>query len=60
LQSVLEAQRWRLNWDTSLTALLVAKLSLSATFTLRFDNDPLPRVKHLDTLSSVNLVYRFF
>lgn len=60
LQSLLEAQRWRLNWNTSVSALLVAKLSLAATFTLRFDNDPLPRVKHLDTLSSLNLVYRFF
>lgn len=60
LQSLLEAQRWRLNWNTSVSALLVAKLSLAATFTLRLDNDPLPRVKHLDTLSSINLVYRFF
>lgn len=60
LQSLLEARRWRLNWNTSISALLVTKLSLAATFTLRFDNDPLPRVKHLDTLSSLNLVYRFF
>ena len=60
LQSLLEGQRWRLNWSSSLSALLVAKLSVAATFTLRFDNDPLPRVKHLDTLSSLNLVYRFF
>jgi putative salt-induced outer membrane protein len=60
LQSLLEGHRWRLNWNTSVSALLVAKLSLAATFTVRFDNDPLPRVKHLDTLSSVNLVYRFF
>lgn len=60
LQSLLEGTRWRLNWNTSVSAQLVAKLSLAATFTLRFDNDPLPQVKHLDTLSSVNLVYRFF
>jgi putative salt-induced outer membrane protein len=60
LQSLLDGQRWRLNWDTSVSAQLVAKLSLAATFTLRLDNDPLPRVEHLDTLSSVNLVYRFF
>jgi putative salt-induced outer membrane protein YdiY len=60
LQSVQDGQRWRLNWVSGLTATLLAKLSLSATFTLRFDNDPLPRVEHLDTLSSLNLVYRFF
>lgn len=60
LQSLQDATRWRLNWDNSLSTLLLSKLSLSATFTLRLDNDPLPRVKHLDTLSSINLVYRFF
>ncbi len=60
LQSLLEGQRWRLNWNTSVSAQLVSKLSLAATFTLRLDNDPLPQVKHVDTLSSVNLVYRFF
>jgi len=60
LQSLLQAQRWRINWSTSISALLVAKLSLAATFTVRLDNDPLPRVKQLDTLSSLNLVYRFF
>jgi putative salt-induced outer membrane protein YdiY len=60
LQSLLDAQRWRLNWDTSLSTVLVAKLALAATFTLRLDNDPLDGVKHLDTLSSINLVYRFF
>ncbi|MCA9711726.1 MAG: DUF481 domain-containing protein, partial [Myxococcales bacterium] len=59
LQSLLQSQRWRLNWDTSFTTLLVSKLSLSATFTLRMDNDPLPGVKHLDTITSLNLVYRF-
>lgn len=60
LQSLLEGQRWRLNWNTSVSAQLVTKLSLAATFTLRLDNDPLAGVRHLDTLSSVNLVYRFF
>lgn len=59
LQSLLEAQRWRLNWVTSFSTVLVRKLSLSATFNLRMDNDPLPGVKHLDTITSVNLVYRF-
>lgn len=59
LQSLQEARRWRLNWDTSLTAQIVSSLSLAATFTLRMDNDPLPGVKNLDTITSVNLVYRF-
>ncbi|MCX4241850.1 DUF481 domain-containing protein [Paraliomyxa miuraensis] len=60
LQSLQQATRWRLNWNTSFSTLLVSKLSMSATFTLRLDNDPLPGVVSLDTLTSVNLVYRFF
>ena len=59
LQSLLEGQRWRLNWVSTFSTILVRKLSLSASFTLRMDNDPLPGVKHLDTISAVNLVYRF-
>ncbi len=59
LQSLQEGQRWRLNWENSLTTVLVGKLSLSATFTLRMDNDPLPGVRNLDTITAVNLVYRF-
>ena len=59
LQSLLDGQRWRLNWVTTFSTLLVSKLSLSASFNLRMDNDPLPGVRHLDTITSVNLVYRF-
>ncbi len=61
LQSVQDAQRWRLNWYATLSAQLVAQLSLAATFSLRMDNDPVAvGVKNLDTNTSVNLVYRFF
>ncbi|MCH9687357.1 MAG: DUF481 domain-containing protein [Deltaproteobacteria bacterium] len=59
LQSLQQGQRWRLNWENSFTTLIISKLSLSATFTLRLDNDPLPGVRHLDTITAVNLVYRF-
>ena len=59
LQSLQEGQRWRLNWENAFTTVLVKKLSLSATFTLRLDNDPLPGVRHVDTITAVNLVYRF-
>lgn len=59
LQSLLEGQRWRLNWVTTFSTVLVRKLSLSASFNLRMDNDPLPGVRHLDTITSINLVYRF-
>jgi putative salt-induced outer membrane protein len=60
LQSVLVAGRWRLNWDIGLTAHLVQKLSLAATFSVRMDNDPLPGVRQTDTLSALSLVYTFF
>lgn len=60
LQSMLVARRWRLNWDTSLSVLLAKKLALATTFTVRIDNDPLPRVRKVDTITALNLVYRFF
>jgi len=60
LQSVQVARRWRLNWNTALSTLLAKKLALAMTFTTRIDNDPLPRVRKVDTITAVNLVYRFF
>ena len=41
------------------TAALSQKFSLSTTFTLRYDNNPLPDVEKLDTVTAVNLTYRF-
>lgn len=60
LQSLLDGKTFRINWDNAVTAQLVQNLSLSATFTLRYENSPLPDVKKLDTISAMNLVYRFF
>ncbi|MBL4689392.1 MAG: DUF481 domain-containing protein, partial [Nannocystaceae bacterium] len=60
LQSVQVARRWRLNWNTALSTLVAKKLALAATFTVRVDNDPLPRVRKVDTITALNLVYRFF
>lgn len=59
LQSLLDGQRWRINWNTRLSVSLVARLSLAATFALRMDNDPFAGAKNLDTNSSLLLVYRF-
>ncbi|MGC4093308.1 MAG: DUF481 domain-containing protein [Polyangiaceae bacterium] len=58
LQGLPDTEYWRLNWDVGLTAALGSRFSLATTFALRFDNHPLPNVKELDTLSSVNLVYQ--
>ncbi len=60
LQSVQEALRWRLNWNVGLNAALYKSLALATTFTLRIDNDPLPGVRSVDTVTAVSLVYRFF
>ncbi|MCX4246663.1 DUF481 domain-containing protein [Paraliomyxa miuraensis] len=59
LQSVIEARRYRLNWISALTIQLANRLGLSATFTLRYENDPLPTVEKLDTITAVLLTVRF-
>jgi len=60
LQSVLDGKTFRLNWDNAITAQLVNNLSISGTFTLRYENNPLPEIRKLDTITAMNLVYRFF
>ncbi|HVH99710.1 MAG TPA: DUF481 domain-containing protein [Enhygromyxa sp.] len=60
LQSVLVARRFRLNYIAALNTQLVERLSFSVTFTLRYENDPLPNIRKLDTITAFSLVYRFF
>jgi putative salt-induced outer membrane protein YdiY len=60
LQSVQYARRWRINWDTSITATLVNRLAIALTFTARLDNDPAPGIKKVDTITAASLIYRFF
>ena len=60
LQSVIVARRLRLNYLAALNMSLVDRLSIALTFTLRYENDPLPDVQKLDTISSVSLTYSFF
>lgn len=60
LQSVILAKRLRLNYLAALNTQLVERLSLAVTFTLRFENDPLPGVGQLDTITAFSLAYRFF
>ncbi len=59
LQSVVKAPIFRINWVTGLTASLNSKVSLATTFTLRYENDPLPGIKQLDTITSLLLGIRF-
>lgn len=58
LQSLIKATFVRINFDAGTTIALTEKFSLGATFTLRWDNDPLPGVQKLDTITAVNLVFK--
>jgi putative salt-induced outer membrane protein len=60
LQSVIDARVFRLIWDLALTAQIAERFSLATTFTLRYENEPLPDIKKLDTVTALNVVYRFF
>jgi putative salt-induced outer membrane protein len=60
LQSVILAKRLRLNYLAAINTQLAERFSLAVTFTLRYENDPLPNVRKLDTISAVSLAYRFF
>ena len=60
LQSVQFGRRWRVNWDTALTANLFNNLAVALTFTARVDNDPAPGIRKVDTITAASLIYRFF
>jgi putative salt-induced outer membrane protein len=57
LQNVTEAENARLNLDAALTAQLNQDFSIATTFSLKYDNNPLPGVEKTDTILAVNLVY---
>lgn len=60
LQSVLDPKIFRLIYLAGLNTQLVENFSLALTFALRYENNPLPTVQKLDTLTAVSLAYRFF
>lgn len=59
LQSVIKGSRFRLNWINALTVQLGDRFGVGATFTLRYENEPLPNVAKLDTITAVLLTLRF-
>jgi putative salt-induced outer membrane protein len=58
LQSVVVGRRFRLAWVSALSASLGKRFAIATTFTLRYENLPLPTVVKLDTLTSVLLTLR--
>ncbi len=51
---------WRLNFDAGLTSKVGESLSVATTFTLKYDNNPLPGLATTDTVTAVNLVYSLY
>jgi len=59
LQSVVESTRNRINYDALFAAQVGAGLSVGLGFSLRYDHDPLPDKRRLDTATTVSLIYSF-
>jgi putative salt-induced outer membrane protein len=57
LQNVTAAENARLNFDASLTTQLNQDFSIATTFSLKYDNNPLPGVEKTDMILALNLVY---
>jgi putative salt-induced outer membrane protein YdiY len=59
LQSFIDSKRYRFNYDILLAANIWGGFAFGAGFTARFDNQPLPDKKKLDTATTLNLVYSY-
>jgi Protein of unknown function, DUF481 len=59
LQSVIVARRFRVSWLSSLITQIANRVSVGLTFALRYENQPLPDVQPLDTVTSILLGIRF-
>jgi putative salt-induced outer membrane protein len=59
LQSFIDAKRYRFNYDVLLAANIWGSLAFGAGFSARFDNQPLPGIKKLDTSTTLSLVYSY-
>lgn len=59
LQSFVESEQYRLNYDAVFAAQIGGGLSLGMGFSARFDNNPLPEKEELDTATTINLIYSY-
>jgi putative salt-induced outer membrane protein len=51
---------YRLVFDVGLKSKIKGKLAVATTYTMRFENRPLPGVEKADSLASISLVYTLF
>ena len=59
LQSFIDSDRYRFNYDVLFTAKVWGDLALGAGFNARYDNQPLPDKEKLDTTSTLSLIYAY-
>ncbi|HXK16328.1 MAG TPA: DUF481 domain-containing protein [Polyangiaceae bacterium] len=59
LQSFVDDQRYRFNYDVLFTAKVWGNLALGVGFNARYDNQPLPNKVKLDTTSTLSLIYSY-
>jgi hypothetical protein len=59
LQSFVESERSRLNFDALFAAKVAGGLAVGFGFNARYDNAPLPEKRELDTTSTLTLIYSF-
>lgn len=60
LEGLLNVERpedFRLNWDNALRSKLNGSLQLEVKFSLKFDSEPVPGTRKVDTMTQVNLIY---
>jgi putative salt-induced outer membrane protein len=60
LQSVERSETYRLVFDVGLKSSIGGNFAVATTYTMRFENEPLPTVEKTDSIASVNLVYTLF
>lgn len=52
-----QGRTFRLTWDSALSSKIGGNFSLATTFTLRYDDKPLPGIRPTDTMTAISLVY---
>jgi len=60
LQNVSDLGTYRFVFDVGVKSNIAANLAIATTYTMRFENKPLPNVDQADSIASVTLVYTLF